>query len=273
MKKMICLLLALLLFSGCGEIAPAISSDEQSSVTVMTTDCASILETSSTKKAAELLKTAYSQQELLDSARFTHSQNTTPMMIELNAKLPMECVRTFDNSYSYCVYRVKGGGRIFVFFVDLAADQPEQEPYCYVDRVFFVKKPLEKAAFDTLSSENTLNDVLKIDKGLKAMLEQQGFGFGGWSTLGYDVATYHMVKEGFIKITYSYTPPSISWVEWHTTKSNEEKEDFYKNELKIKNVTFTENGGLFEGDVSNPQPYLGGPKTGKFYFLEDDMDF
>ncbi|MDR1564569.1 MAG: hypothetical protein LBS74_06395, partial [Oscillospiraceae bacterium] len=119
-------------------------------------------------------------------------------------------LRTFDNSMSYCVYKLNDGGACYVFF--------HGEPtFAFADYLFIVKKPLKKSDFLDLKVGDTISKVETIDEGMQAINSiQTDYLFPTKTSL-------HMVKDGFVKITYTSKTDNI-------------------DDFKVKSIEFIENG-------------------------------
>ncbi|MEG0570123.1 MAG: hypothetical protein RR497_00580 [Oscillospiraceae bacterium] len=214
--KTICIfLLFCILLTGCNK-----AEEEQKSMTssnkthsdtetTQTLATASILERSSRKSYKRLIKKSYHQKELISNLSYFGADNFNTMLDEINEKYPVECIRTFDDSLTYCIYKLKEGGLLYVFF--------HSDILKFADYVFVVKDTLYKKDFDKLRSGDSISEVESIDKGTKLINSI-------YTEYLNNKTTFHMVKDGFMKIEYTSQSRDIST-------------------YKVKSVEFVPNGG------------------------------
>lgn len=267
MKKLLIYLLILLhmvLFSGCVSSNSNIKQQESSQATIKNGEntmnsftlmndqvkkTKEILKKSSKEKLNNLIKNTYSQKDLLSKISFGGTDNTNTMLDWLDEEFPIECIRTFDDdSLVYVVYKLTEGGFLFIFLHDYDANSTK-----YANYGFIVKEPLTKHDFDSIKSGSTLIDVEKIDVSPK--LFNQINNIRGLLPFG---ETYHMVKEGFIKIKYEIA------------EGLDMSANYNSNDFIVRSVEFVPNGSnlikaqdeLFYG--SPPSQYF------KYTFLPED---
>ena len=178
-----------------------------------------IIKKNSGKNFETDVKTAYSEKELVDYLYYCGSDNMNTMLNLLNEKFSIEFVRTFDDSLMYCAYKLEEGGRLFVFFHGISPK--------FADYVFVVKDVLHRKDFNSIKFGSTMADVENIDAGTKLV--------NSINTFYLDEANYslHMVKEGFLKISYEITDDAI--------RGNTPFGD-----CKVLSAEFIENGGAIE---------------------------
>ena len=210
-----------------------------------------ILEKASDKNHFLLFDKSYSQYDLLNDLFYGINVNINKLMIKLNEQFPIQCLRTFDETLPYCVYKLKEGGKLFVFFDGIGVYD--------ASNVFVIKDKLSKADFEKLTVENTLADVENIDKGVTVVNSTMNKHL-----LSITNKTYYMVEEGFFLIKYN---------------------DFLDKEskkTKIESIKFIPNGDRLEPfDVEMYNFYYANQEFGdgietpspdgfKYYFLPKD---
>lgn len=169
------------------------------------------------------IKNAYPQLELLGYIYSGGSDNFNTELVDLDREFPVECFREFDDSLNYCVYKLKEGGYAVVFFhyVDNA------------DCVFIIKEPLEQSDFDGIKQGDSISDVWEVDKGSQLVYNYVKFT----PTLGPPSScSYHIVKDGFIKIKY---------ITNKVYSDDTTYDDFKKNVIptyKVDKIEFIKNG-------------------------------
>jgi len=189
-----------------------------------------VLDKSTDEDLNKIINHSYSQNDLIDFISYMSGPNDVIMLYQLDEKFPIECIRIFNDSLTYCVYNLKEGGFLFVYlFNDLE----------FVHYIFLVKKTLIKDDFSKLEKGSPLRDVEKIDPGIKIINSM------GKLPLTHEV-TYHMVKEGFIKIIYN-------------------SDNFDPETYKVESVEFIPNGQSII-DFYN----LGDSSAYNYKFLEQD---
>ncbi len=208
-----------------------------------------ILERADTKRYLPFLKKGYSQTDLLKSLNFGMSDNMNTDLYYIDEKYTVKYLRSFGDSLPYCIYKLKEGGKLFVFF----------HSGLKADNVFIVKNKLSQSNFKELKAGDSITEVEKIDEGIGVLNSNTNE-----IILGIRDKTYHMVKEGFVIIRYDNylnTP---------------------KNNLRIKSIKFIPNGGRLEAvntecfehyfDYPNDSDEYSppNPEGYKYYFLPED---
>ena len=164
-------------------------------------DTQQALEKSSTQNADKLITKSYPQAELISFLSYRGSDNFNTQLYSLNNKFPIECIRTFDNAVTYCVYKLKEGGLLYVYFdgfLSYDSDYANQETLRFANYVFVVKKPLKQEDFKNIKKGSSLEDVEMIDPGTKLINSIQKEYLRG------DNMTCHMVNDGFVQIRYTH---------------------------------------------------------------------
>lgn len=179
------------------------------------------------------IKNAYPQQELLGCINFGGYINLDTGLLDLNSKFPVECFREFDDSLDYCIYKLKEGGYAIIFFRPGGLGLAE----C----VFIIKEPLEQSDFYGIKQGDSISDVWEVDKGSQFVYEYAKSAF----TLSFGIdsngvtrspTTYHIVKDGFIKIKY---------ITDKTLPAGTTDDDLKKNYVptyKVDKIEFIKNG-------------------------------
>ena len=136
------------------------------------------------------IRTAYDPLEIIPQLRYFCGVNDVTFLYELDGKYPVGYLTQQGNAAPYCIYQLKDGGSMVIFF----NEQPDS--LRNVSYPFIVYDLLQKQDFDGLKPGMTLKDVLKIDKGLKTVLSCN------FCTV-YANETLHLVEGGFIRIRYN----------------------------------------------------------------------
>ena len=197
-----------------------------------------ILALQSIGSVAPLITTAYSQEELLRDVFFGGTDNFNTMLNYIAEKFPLECIRTFekDGSLPYCIYKLREGGRLYIFF--------HGGGLWFADSVFIIKEPLSQNDFKKITPGKSLADVLKIDEGARLYNEAHP------ETFGVLLKTVHLVKDGFLMI--SYQKPAGEWERnWYDIYS--------QKDIRIESVEFIPNGNPLWAD------------GGRYTLLEQDF--
>lgn len=179
-----------------------------------------ILQKASKKSLDRLIKTSYPQKELIASLSYLGTDNFNTSLHWLNNNYPVECIRTPQGFLTYCVYKLEEGGLLFVFF--------HGEELKSADYIFVVKEPLAKENFDGIQKGMTLADVEAVDPGTKLV----NAIYTEYLTMG---KTFHMVKDGFIAITYTQGGRS---------PSSYVRVDIDMTAYQVDTVQFIPNGGV-----------------------------
>ncbi len=201
----------------------------------LTTATQAVLDKSSKKAYKYLITKSYETNQLISYICYRYSGNFDTMLHHLDEKFPVQCIRKFDDSLTYCVYKLEEGGLLFIYFHG-------NDDIAFANYAFVRKKVLYKKDFEKLNIGDSALDVEAIDS--DAMLITHSI-----RTLLSDKISLHMVKEGFVKITY-------------TTKST----DYNIENYKISNIEFIKNGG----EITMSDKVSGKDATYKYYFLPDD---
>lgn len=183
-------------------------------------DTEEILQKASKKSLDRLIKTSYPQKELIASLSYLGTDNFNTSLHWLNNNYPVECIRTPQGFLTYCVYKLEEGGLLFVFF--------HGEELKSADYIFVVKEPLAKENFDGIQKGMTLADVEAVDPGTKLV----NAIYTEYLTMG---KTFHMVKDGFIAITYTQGGRS---------PSSYVRVDIDMTAYQVDTVQFIPNGGV-----------------------------
>ena len=147
---------------------------------------------SSDKSIDSLITTSYSEKDLIEYLNYFGSDNANTMMNVLDTKFPIECLRTPKDTLAYCVYKVKEGGLLYIFFHG-------DGNLKFADYAFLSKKLLLKDDFNGIKVGDSLATVEAIDEGTKII-----------NSIKYDYfrkepsVSLHLVKGGFMKIEYSF---------------------------------------------------------------------
>ncbi len=189
-----------------------------------------ILEKSSMQDLHPLINHAYSQQDLLSMLYYNGSDNFNTQLQNLNAKFPVECIRTFEDAATYCIYRLKEGGYLYVYFDSHYDGAPPYDPTLKFARyVFVVKKKLTRSNFSHIKPGTPISEVEEIDPGRKLINEISPVAQG-------EMESCHMVENGFMKITYESTNKDMDRSEISDIKE-------YCKTLVVKSIEFIPNGG------------------------------
>lgn len=201
-----------LLTAGCSNTGSKSSSEHDSAQSTILTEAESqmnnsypptsqaietseVLSHSSVESLDKLITTSYPQKELISYIHFLSSENVNTMLIHLNEEYPVECLRTFDDSLPYCIYKLQEGGLLYVFF--------HGTPLKFTDYVFVVKEPLTQDSFRKIKKGSTLAEVEAVDPGTKlihSIKKEQPYGM---DYLSFHKKSFHMVKGGFMSIHYT----------------------------------------------------------------------
>lgn len=192
-----------------------------------------ILERSSTQERNPSIRNAYAQQELLSMLYYNGSDNFNTQLQDLDAKFPVECIRTFEDTATYCIYRLKEGGYLYVYFDSQYDGTPPYEPTLKFARyVFVVKKRLTRSDFSHIKPGTPITEIEKTDPGRKIINENSPVAPG-------EMLSCHMVENGFIKITYESTNKDID--KSKILDLSEMRE--YSKTLVVKSIEYIPNGG------------------------------
>lgn len=194
-----------------------------------------ILNKSSKKNLETLITHSYPQKSIIETVNFLCSDNMSTLLNTLNEKYPVECLRTFQNSLDYVIYRLDEGGYLYVFFHGTSLK--------FADCIFVVKKPLQKEDFSEIKEGSTLADVENIDPGVKLIHSISSYYL-------VEPMTYHMVQEGFVRIEYQSAP-------YHSTTAE------YDVTAKVKSVRFIAPGEV----LTTPREDFYPSKTAYRYYL------
>ncbi len=164
------------------------------------------------------IRTAYDPLEIIPQLWYFCGMNDVTPLYELDGKYPVEYLTQQGNAAPYCIYKLKDGGSMVIFFNE------QSDSLRNVSYPFIVYDLLQKQDFDGLKPGMTLEDVLQIDKGLKTVLSRNCCTVLAKETL-------HLVEGGFIRIRYKglemlYYQDNISW-----------------DMMTIETVEFIPNGG------------------------------
>ena len=190
-----------------------------------------ILDKSSTEDYKKLIQKSYSEQELIDLLSYCETDNFNTMLYYLNDFFPIECIRSFTESCTYCIYKLKEGGLLYVFFHgDYTGDPQKRETLLFTNYIFVVKESLTKNDFKKIKVGSRLKDVEAVDSGTKTInsINNQYLT---------SKVTYHLVKDGFVKIKYETETPKdldsfkVASVEFF---SELETRDMYADKWKFK---------------------------------------
>jgi hypothetical protein len=205
-----------------------------------------IMRRQSDAKADKLIKSAYSLKDLLDKLYFNaETDNVNTMLNNYNEKVPVECLRTFkDGSLPYCIYKIKEGGYLYIFFHGTSLK--------FANLGFVVKKPLSKTDFSRIKNGDALEKVEDLDEGIKSLFTGSDF-FNDCLNRGTEYKSYHMVKEGFVIVSY------VSDVKEKTT-------DYHDKHYKVTDVKFIENGGT----INLVADHWEGARDYKYTLLDGD---
>lgn len=193
------------------------------------------------------IQNIYHGEEIIGEIQCWRSFNFLTFLYQMEESYPIEYLVTPENGAPYCVYWLDNGSKMFVFFNE------EDDGLSEVVYFFVVDKILEREDFSALKQGMTLADVESIDSGTKyidtikvsSLLKQ---------------FTLHMVKDGFIKITYEggeFSP-----------NSNFKLIVEDPNEFVITDITFIPNGGA----ITLPDPYERYPSV-DMHFSVLDSDY
>lgn len=148
-----------------------------------------ILDKTSYLSSIDDIKNIYIAEEIIDFIDYCSGPNMVTFLHSLNERFPIEYLVIPSRSAPYCVYKVEGDDKLYVFFNE------DEESLRDVTYFFLVKEKLTQESFFEISRGSTLADVEAIDAGtriintINANSLSQGF-------------TLHIVEGGFIKITY-----------------------------------------------------------------------
>lgn len=213
-----------------------------------------IMERSSTQALHPTIRNAYSQQDLLSMLYYNGSYNFNTQLQNLDAEFPVECLRTFEDAATYCIYRLKEGGYLYVYFDNTYDGAPPYEPTLkFAQYVFVVKKKLTRSAFSHIKPGTSIAEVEEIDPGRKIMNEISLLA-------SMEELSCHMVENGFIKITYESADKEADRPETNELSAWRE----YSRTLVVKSIEFIPNGGEVITDFYDqkvafrilPQDYL-----------------
>lgn len=200
-----------LLTAGCSNTGSKSSSEHDSAQSTILTEAESqmnnsypptsqaietseVLSHSSVESLDKLITTAYPQEELIRFLSYFESDNFNTMLDHLNEHYPVECLRNFDDSLTYCIYKLQEGGLLYVFFHGTSLK--------FADYVFVVKEPLTQDSFRRIKKGSNLTDVEAVDPGTKLIHSTKKKQPYGMEYL-WKKQTYHMVQGGFMAIQYT----------------------------------------------------------------------
>lgn len=166
-------------------------SDPPTSQSIETSE---ILSHSSEESLDKLITTAYPQEELIRFLSYFESDNFNTVLDHLDEHYPVECLRNFDDSLTYCIYKLQEGGLLYVFFHGTSLK--------FADYVFVVKEPLTQDSFRKIKKGSNLADVEAVDPGTKLIHSTKKKQPYGMEYL-WKKQTYHMVQGGFMAIQYT----------------------------------------------------------------------
>lgn len=183
-----------------------------------------IYQKSSSDSLDKLIKNSYPQKELLNAIDFGGTDNTNTHLDRLHEKFPVEALRTFDDgSLIYCVYKLKEGGFLYVFFHNYG-DSDDEKALRFANHVFIVKDSLTKNSFDSIKPGKSLADIEKIDTGREFFNE-----LNIWGLLPFG-ESYHMVKGGFMRVKYNFPDDIGTW------------EKYDPNNFIVKSIEYVPSG-------------------------------
>ena len=136
------------------------------------------------------IRTAYDPLEIIPQLRYFCGVDNVTFLYELDGKYPVGYLTQQGNAAPYCIYKLKDGGSMVIFFNE------QSDSLRNVSYPFIVYDLLQKQDFDGLKPGMTLEDVLQIDKGLKTVLSCN-------LCTVYANETLHLVEGGFIRIRYN----------------------------------------------------------------------
>lgn len=176
------------------------------------------------------IENIYSAEDIIPQIQYCRTYNFLTFQYEMEKNYPIEYYVTPENNAPYCVYRLDTGSKMFVFFNE------EKDGLGDVVYFFVVDQILEKEDFSALKQGMTLSDVEATDPGTKSIDTLNVFSLFKHFTL-------HMVKGGFVKITYEGGDFCLD------NNSTIKIED--PNEFVITDITFIPNGEA----IPFPDPY------------------
>ncbi|MCL2488079.1 MAG: hypothetical protein FWE80_05280 [Oscillospiraceae bacterium] len=192
-----------------------------------------IMQGASRKSIDELISRSYPQNDIISKILFAATLQNFNFFSIITPQFPAECIRVFDDgSMPYVVYKLSEGGLFFVFYnVFTGSNLPENVSYAFI-----VKQPLTKNSFNSIKAGDTLTDVEKIDPSSKLFNETNG----GWGKgMLYFGETYHMVKEGFMRITYEVNEDIMNTTRYDSDKYTVKKIEFIPNGSNVLRVPDT----------------------------------
>ncbi|MBP0973353.1 MAG: hypothetical protein J5851_05535 [Oscillospiraceae bacterium] len=176
------------------------------------------------------IRNIYPAKEIIPQPVFFRSYNLLTFLYEMDENFPIEYYVTPENGAPYCVYRLDTGSHMFVFFNE------EERSLGDVVYFFVVDQPLEQEDFSALQPGMTLVDVEAVDPGTKLIDSLNVCSLFKHFTL-------HMVKGGFMKITYEGGDFLVGSNSYVTYKD--------PSQFIITDITFIPNGE----PITMPDPY------------------
>ena len=73
----------------------------------------------------------------------------------------IECLRKTDAGALYSIHKIKQGGKLYIFYLDLPDSPPTEDKTAI--RWFYVRKELSSQDFEGIQEGSTMDDVKKID--------------------------------------------------------------------------------------------------------------
>lgn len=185
---------------------------------------------------------AYSADQILSFLDYCGS-NSNILMYDLNFEYPIQYLAIPNNACPYCIYHLDTGEDLYVLFTE---NKVKEVAYCFIvnDKVHV------KEDFDELKTGMSLADVETIDSGTKTLNSINACALRLSFTL-------HMVKGGFIKITY--TGGELEYDESRDAITVKNEDDY-----KINKIEFIPNGERIIDD------YDGIILDSRFAILEED---
>ncbi len=134
---------------------------------------------------------------------------TTFSLFDILDGIGVECLRKTDAGTLYSIHKIKQGGKLYIFYLDLPDDSPSEDKTAI--RWFYVRKELTSQDFEGIQEGSTMDDVKKIDPATQiyeniynAEMDKKRFSkfLTAAEYFGYLFASYHYLTDGVLELTY-----------------------------------------------------------------------
>ncbi len=135
--------------------------------------------------------------DLLPVSAITNGLHPLP---EIDEVFGVECLRRNKAGNYYSVHKLKQGGLLYIFYIDL-----EPIKYLWMHNWFVVQKSLSYEDFSTISKGSSYEDVEAVDPAADIYEQRRLSGFEKTSKQSpLDLVTRHYLTDGILTIYYEF---------------------------------------------------------------------